>query len=373
LHLLRARGGERVRGRGGGARTLHVHPVARLRDRADGPGPRGRLPGRGDRRHPVVPGHIQCRDGGRARPREGTAAAAHELWRVLRALLPFRRRPHPQRPDAPIRQLIRRPWPDNRFFLLPHSRSKLALRRAARVAELSSSQGGHSRSPRWSFALRPPTACVAASPPETPLARRRATRVAEIFSSQGGHSRSPRWSFALRPPTACVAASPPETPLARRRATRVAEIFSSQGGHSRSPRWSFALRPPTACVAASPPETPLARRRATRVAEIFSSQGGHSRIAAWAFASPPETPLARRRATRAAELYVSPSEPFLHDPAPFGAGGRKGRLMEGTFHDQGPHRQQYAPGDQGRAPGRRRRFRDLHRAGSPPRDRRQPL
>ena len=35
-----------LRGRGGGARPLHVRPVAGLRDRADGARPRGRVPGR---------------------------------------------------------------------------------------------------------------------------------------------------------------------------------------------------------------------------------------------------------------------------------------------------------------------------------------
>ena len=84
-------------------------------------------------------------------PVKGLPAAPHELWRVLRALLPFRRRPHPQRPHAPLRQLIRRPLPDTGLL----------------------SQGGHSRVARWAFA----------TPPETPLARRRAARAAELYVS----------------------------------------------------------------------------------------------------------------------------------------------------------------------------------------------
>ncbi|PYQ48262.1 MAG: hypothetical protein DMF78_21720 [Acidobacteria bacterium] len=106
---LGAGGGGRLRGRGGGARTLHVRAVARVRDRADGSRPRGRVPGRGDRRHPVLPGHIQCRHGGGAGARQGPPAPSHELWRVLRALFPGRRRPHPQRAHAALRELTIHP------------------------------------------------------------------------------------------------------------------------------------------------------------------------------------------------------------------------------------------------------------------------
>ena len=55
-----------------------------------------------------LPGRVQCRHGRGARAREGPAAAAHELWRLLGALVAHGHRPRPQRPDAALRELTLR-------------------------------------------------------------------------------------------------------------------------------------------------------------------------------------------------------------------------------------------------------------------------
>jgi rod shape determining protein RodA len=69
------------------------------------------VPGGRDHGRAHLPGHLQCRHGGRAGSGQGTASAVHELWWVVHTFIPARRWPRSQRPHATLCELAPHSFP----------------------------------------------------------------------------------------------------------------------------------------------------------------------------------------------------------------------------------------------------------------------